>query len=437
MVALWCGASVLAASVALGGPVCRVVNQSHGGNDMGSGTLVDVQSDGSKGLVLSCAHLFRGGAGQIVVQFDDGRTHGARLVAIDHEADLAALAIANPHQQPVELAFDIQPGEQLSACGFGPRGVFQCAAGSVVGGATSDGQDSLVIAGAVRPGDSGGGVFDGRGRLVAVVWGERDGQTYASSGRPLRDFLRRVLGRQAACPGGVCPPVNRQPSQVENGQQVQPRLRQPAVDADSGLVKRVEQLESGLARIGQDLAKAVGQVEQGESEARTWRDSIADKLAGISGRKAGRAAGTLAVTALGISGPAGWGLVAASGVAGWLIKRQLGRRRRSEAGDERGENPSPPTSPQREEGGRAAGRFRQSKEIHQPVERDLDEARQLLQLSRSEGRDPLQDAIVGRLALDRLDTLAERDSQPDQARFADQLRRELRERFNDIAPTKF
>ncbi len=75
--------------------------------------------------------------------------------------------------------------------------------------------------------------------------------------------------------------------------------------------------------------------------------------------------------------------------------------------------------------------------MFQPVERDLDEARQLLQLSRLEGRDPLQDAIAGRLALDRLDALADSDSDPQQATWADRLRRELKERFNEIAPTNF
>ena len=73
----------------------------------------------------------------------------------------------------------------------------------------------------------------------------------------------------------------------------------------------------------------------------------------------------------------------------------------------------------------------------QPIERDLAEAKQLLRLSRLEGRDPLQDALAGRLALDRLDAIAERDGDLEQAAWADRLRRELRERFNDIAPTKF
>ena len=82
----------------------------------------------------------------------------------------------------------------------------------------------------------------------------------------------------------------------------------------------------------------------------------------------------------------------------------------------------------------AASRFR---EQHQPIERDDDEARQLLRLSQLEGRDPLQDAVAGRIALDRLDATADGDADPDKAHWADELRRELRERFNEIAPTKF
>lgn len=77
------------------------------------------------------------------------------------------------------------------------------------------------------------------------------------------------------------------------------------------------------------------------------------------------------------------------------------------------------------------------RDVRQPIERDDEEARQLLRLSQLEGRDPLQDAVAGRLALDRLDAVADGDADSQQARWADELRRELRERFNDIAPTKF
>jgi hypothetical protein len=73
----------------------------------------------------------------------------------------------------------------------------------------------------------------------------------------------------------------------------------------------------------------------------------------------------------------------------------------------------------------------------QPIERDASEARELLRLSQLEGRDPLQDAVAGRLALDRLDAVADGDGNSARAAWADELRRELRERFNEIAPTKW
>lgn len=77
------------------------------------------------------------------------------------------------------------------------------------------------------------------------------------------------------------------------------------------------------------------------------------------------------------------------------------------------------------------------RETVQPIERNVVEARELLRLSQLEGRDPLQDAVAGRLALDRLDAVAEGDSDSARAVWADELRRELRERFNEIAPTKW
>lgn len=85
---------------------------------------------------------------------------------------------------------------------------------------------------------------------------------------------------------------------------------------------------------------------------------------------------------------------------------------------------------------RTGEQLRKQSETHQPIERDDTETRQLLRLSQLEGRDPLQDAVAGRLALDRLDAVADSDADPQRANWADELRRELRERFNDIAPTK-
>lgn len=87
--------------------------------------------------------------------------------------------------------------------------------------------------------------------------------------------------------------------------------------------------------------------------------------------------------------------------------------------------------------GSACTAERTFQETVQPIERDDREARELLRLSQLEGRDPLQDAVAGRLALDRLDAIAEGDADTARVAWADELRRDLRERFNEIAPTKW
>ncbi len=207
LIALICSAAAYGQST--GSAVCRVHNRLGGFANVGSGTLVDKTEDGREGLVLTCCHLFREGTGQVVVQFDDGRSHGARVVALDRDADLAALAIANPRAEPVGVNLTIGRQAKLSACGFGQTGQYRCAVGIYGGESRAPGQTSLLVNNGVRSGDSGGGVFDEQGQLVAVVWGERDGVTYASCGTPLRDFLGRVLGRRTQlvvnCPNGLCP----------------------------------------------------------------------------------------------------------------------------------------------------------------------------------------------------------------------------------------
>src|SRR5436853_298551 len=68
----------------------------------GTGTLTAV-ADG-RGLVLTAGHLFEDRVGPITVDFSDGQTSGARLLALDKKLDLAALWIYAPEGiEPVPL----------------------------------------------------------------------------------------------------------------------------------------------------------------------------------------------------------------------------------------------------------------------------------------------------------------------------------------------
>ncbi len=415
------------------GTPCRVHNYLPDGTaNVGSGTLIDVAADGQRGLVLTCGHLFTEGAGRVNVEFPGKQTHGALVVAVDHDADLAALEIANPTVRSTSVAAQLESPGLLRACGFGGAGQYQCAQGRVLGYSESAGRVSLRMAGAVRSGDSGGGVLDSQGRLCAVVWGESGGVTYASTGRPLANFLARVLGSRRGsvatgpsasvqeCPDGRCPLVR--PGTIGAA----PAGRSPAALPRQPLVglappPRSCDCEGKLAAIAARLDAL--QTTPSSTPAHSPPSSFAATA---------RSGAALALAALGISGPIGWGVLGVATVGGWLIGRRRSRAksRESRAGTESMALDSPLSTLDSPEATAAA-------DESFPIERDDREARELLRLSQLEGRDPLPDAVAGRLALDRLDAIAEGDADSNRASWADRLRRELRERFNDIAPTKF
>lgn len=316
--------------------VCRITNTLNSANNIGSGTLIDKTDDGREGLVLTCAHLFRDGTGEVLVKFATGQEHVARVIDIDQQADLAALAIAHPKSRPAEVTLTMNEQARLHACGYGPRGIYRCAVGRRVGQAASAGQMSLLIGDPVRSGDSGGGVFDEQGRLVAVIWGEAQGVTYASYGQPLRRFINRILGRRTSvvysCPNGVCPQRPQQPT-------LPSRANLPTSDHRWGeFQKQLDELRAQKQDRGDYLTRSEmsnfggfarhEDFERLETEVDSRHATLLERLQSLSGRTVGKAAGTAAVGLLGLSGPAGWAMVAASSIGGWLIGRKMKRQLR-------------------------------------------------------------------------------------------------------------
>ncbi|KKL23530.1 hypothetical protein LCGC14_2424470 [marine sediment metagenome] len=109
-----------------------------------------------------------------------------------------------------------------------------------------------------------------------------------------------------------------------------------------------------------------------------------------------------AVAGVGLTGGAGWG--------GWVALKALlaiYRRRKGKSTDSPVDNFS-------------------------TLPRKAKEARQFLQLSKLEGRSPLFDALIGRLALDELDDTI--DGNRPEKDYAIRLKERLMRRFNEIAP---
>lgn len=195
-----------------------------GDGSLGSGTLIDTDADA--GLVITCGHMVRDSKAGIWVSFPgDQRRYSARIVAEDQRNDLCALVIGLPAAKPIKVS-PSAPSGMLTACGFGGNQGFRPVTGPIVGqtqpqGATAP---SLIIRGAVRPGDSGGGVLDSNGMLVGVVWGTRDGETYLTAGEPLHVLLTQCCANGQCYSGGqqsyrvVTQPVQSQPVQTAQSQ---------------------------------------------------------------------------------------------------------------------------------------------------------------------------------------------------------------------------
>jgi hypothetical protein len=169
--------STIPASPDVAPGIVRIVNQQGNEFSIGSGTLVERQQD--VGIVLTCAHVFSDGVGDIHVFFDGGASRRALLIAADEKNDLASLAVERPVTSAVALATSVPSTRTpLASCGFGQEGKLRINHGELRGQVTlKDGESEGVVelSGKARQGDSGGPIFDAQHRLVAVIMGS-DGE---------------------------------------------------------------------------------------------------------------------------------------------------------------------------------------------------------------------------------------------------------------------
>ncbi len=312
---------------------CRI---TVGDGSTGSGTLV--HRNESTGLVLTCSHLFNNATANIVVAFPGGKRFVARLLQRDRANELAALLIRRPDAEPL-AAGDEEPAGQLWACGYGQAGQFRRVSGNIIGQATVAGAafPSLVIGCAVRPGDSGGGVLDTAGRLVGVVWGERDGTTYATCGRPVREFLDRVMGQGSRVKSrepDALSPQSPAPSPQLDWQawsnEIEARIK--SLDdkkQDKGDYLRPGDLNGYLSRkelpdpanlATRDDVTSVA--TESTSRLESLREHLHTRISeSRPGLFAGLSFGKLIVGALGLSGPLAAAVIVAAGLAGRRVKR--------------------------------------------------------------------------------------------------------------------
>jgi hypothetical protein len=174
--------------------VVRIVAPGNGSISYGSGTLIYVGEQ--VGLVITNWHVINEATAPISVHFPDGFYSLGTIQSIDQDWDLAAIAIRKPpNVSPVSLSNRApRPGEMLTIAGYG-SGQYRAASGpctQYVAPGLEFPYEMVELAASARQGDSGGPIFNDRGELAGVLFGEGNGRTSGSYCGRVRWFVSRV-----------------------------------------------------------------------------------------------------------------------------------------------------------------------------------------------------------------------------------------------------
>jgi hypothetical protein len=173
--------------------VVRIVAAEKAGASLGSGVLVDANRE--QAIVLTNWHVVRDSRSAVLVQFPDGFQTAGTVVRWDEAWDLAALVIWKPPATPVPLAaIPPAPGDLLTIAGYG-RGPYRAQTGrctEYLSPGTGYPKEFVELAAGARQGDSGGPIFNERGELAGVLFGQNSGRTIGSCSTRLRTFLASV-----------------------------------------------------------------------------------------------------------------------------------------------------------------------------------------------------------------------------------------------------
>lgn len=143
-------------------------------------SVVDVVAQGSAvliapGRLVTNCHVVERGGSIFISRREDKLTERARLVAGKGEADLCELDVLQPKpvfDKPVEIApaDSLRTGDPVYAIGS-PRGMELTISNGIVS-ATREARGNVKViqtTAPFSPGSSGGGLFDGKGRLVGIT----------------------------------------------------------------------------------------------------------------------------------------------------------------------------------------------------------------------------------------------------------------------------
>jgi hypothetical protein len=181
-----------------GASVVKILGSACGAGVEGSGWVV------RPGIVVTNAHVVAGENDTRVLPGGRGPGLAARAVAVDPRNDIAILRVDGLRTPALALASDPQPGTSGAILGFPLDGPFDVRAGRLGITRTVVSQNAYgrgpvrreisALRGRVRPGNSGGPVVDGHGRVLTTVFAATTSGPHGGYGVP-NDVVRRDLGR--------------------------------------------------------------------------------------------------------------------------------------------------------------------------------------------------------------------------------------------------
>ena len=175
-----------------------------------------VSSDGSGfsvggGEVVTNAHVVAG-AGELSVVDEDGVSHPSRVIAFDARRDLALVHV-DGYTAPAMVLADAKVGDEVTVFGHPNGGPLVVRSAGVAQRVVAVGRDIydrgrtsravLVLAGKLRPGDSGAAVVSRAGEVVGVAFAiapDRSSTAYAIRNEELAAFLTNAAADALGTP---------------------------------------------------------------------------------------------------------------------------------------------------------------------------------------------------------------------------------------------
>lgn len=193
--------------------VVRVLGTACGLGLEGSGWVA------ADGLVVTNAHVIAGEDDTTVQLRGDGPKFDAQVVFLDGTNDIAILRAANlTGARALPLAEESPSGRAAAVLGFPRNGPYDVRAARLARTATVRTDDAYgngpversitTFRGLVRPGNSGGPVVDGRGRVVATVFATAGSSETVRTGYGVPNQVVRdaLAGRLRPVSSGPCAP---------------------------------------------------------------------------------------------------------------------------------------------------------------------------------------------------------------------------------------